>query len=48
MYFKDNRVWKYTGELDVTSLLEFLSGDNYLDYPILIENLQEFTLEVTG
>ena len=43
LFFKDNKIYRYEGNLDVSSLLEFLSADNYLEAKITVSDLQEYT-----
>ena len=48
LFFKDNKVYRYIGDIDFNSLLEFLSADNYLDAKVYFEDLQDFYEKNTG
>ena len=38
LLFKDNKIFRYTGSLELNDTLSYLSGDNFMDADIWSEN----------
>mmetsp|Transcript_29685 Transcript_29685/g.22039 ORF Transcript_29685/g.22039 Transcript_29685/m.22039 type:complete len:94 (-) Transcript_29685:368-649(-) len=39
LFFKDNMIFSYNGEVDLQSLLNFLSGNNYVEAEVFRKDL---------
>ena len=48
LFFKNNKIYRYKGSLELNETLNFLSGDNFMESEVGVENLQNFYLDVTG
>lgn len=48
IFFKDNKIYRYEGTLDLNSFLDFLSADNYKDSKVQIHDLKDFTESTLG
>lgn len=51
LFFKDDKIYRYTGRLEIEHLLKYLSADNYLNSPhshIFEENFRELLSVIDG
>jgi hypothetical protein len=48
LLFKENKIYRYTGGLELNETLDFLSGENFVDADVYDSNLMNFYLDKSG